>query len=118
MFHPCHYARSIEANLLDDGIGGTLVSPAFIAGRKVYAAEKINSAFRAPRRLCLESLPTTNHPRFLVKDKVTDSTGSHRTEGAPVGAEYPNHEPIVTMYQFAAVDGANGSFREVSPKLP
>jgi hypothetical protein len=28
-FHPCHYARSMKANLLDDGIGGTLVSPAF-----------------------------------------------------------------------------------------
>ena len=28
-FRPCHYARSMKANLLDDGIGGTLVSAAF-----------------------------------------------------------------------------------------
>jgi hypothetical protein len=25
MFHACHYARSMKANLLDDGIGDTLV---------------------------------------------------------------------------------------------
>ena len=28
-FHPCRYARSMKANLLDDGIGDTLASPAF-----------------------------------------------------------------------------------------
>ena len=27
--YPCHYARSMKANLLDDGIGDTLVSQAF-----------------------------------------------------------------------------------------
>jgi hypothetical protein len=25
--HPCHYARSTKANLLDDGVGDTLVLP-------------------------------------------------------------------------------------------
>ena len=28
-FHACHYARSMKANLLDNGVGYTLVSPAF-----------------------------------------------------------------------------------------
>jgi hypothetical protein len=41
-FHPCHYARSVKTNLLDDGVGDTLVLPEFDDVKFVSHGKRVN----------------------------------------------------------------------------
>jgi hypothetical protein len=41
-FRPCHYSRSMKANPLDDGIGDTLVSPAFDDVTLISHGKRVN----------------------------------------------------------------------------
>jgi hypothetical protein len=86
----------MKANLLDDGVGDTLVSPAFDDVRLISRGKRVNLRTRMP---CSRE----NKQRSLRSKATLPRT---------------NYEPIMTMYQYATVDGANGFFREVSPKLP
>ena len=65
----------MKANLLDDGIGDTLVSPAFDDVTLISHGKRVKRSLR----------PKATLPRT-------------------------NHEPIMTMYQYATVDGAKSGF--------
>jgi hypothetical protein len=45
-FHPYYYARSMKVNLLDDGVGHTLVSPAFDDVTLISHGKRVNLGIR------------------------------------------------------------------------
>jgi hypothetical protein len=70
-FHLCYYATSMKANLLDDGIGDTLVSLAFDDVTLISHGKRVN--LRTRIRMADKSLSSKSAlPRKLNRSQPND----------------------------------------------